>query len=76
MQMMMSGMAPGGAPAVVDPVLQAEQESLGEVEADTQRLVSEYSQSEDEKERAWIVGELTKVTAKHFDIRQESAIAS
>ena len=73
MGMGMPGMAGmmGGAPAV-DPALQAEQEALAEQESETQRLIAEYGQNEDEKERGWIAGELTKVITKHFDIRQES----
>ena len=59
-----------GAP--VDPVLQAEQEALAEQESETQRLISEYGQTEDEKERGWIAGEMEKVVARHFEIRQAS----
>jgi hypothetical protein len=56
----------------LDPTIQAEQEALAEQESETQRLLGEYRQTEDEKERGWITGELTKAIAKHFDVRQEA----
>ena len=68
---LMGGSA-GMMPGEPDAVLQAEQEALAEQENETQRLVSEYRQTEDEKERGWIAGELNKAIAKHFDIRQET----
>jgi hypothetical protein len=69
---MMRGMGSMMKGAPIDPVLQAEQEALAEQESERQRLISEYSQTEDEKERGWIAGEMEKVIARHFDIRQES----
>jgi len=68
---LMGGRA-GMMPGEPDAALQAEQEALAEQENETQRLVSEYRQTEDEKERGWIAGELSKAIAKHFDIRQET----
>jgi len=59
-------------PGEPDAALEAEQEALAEQENETQRLVTEYRQTEDEKERGWIAGELSKAIAKHFDIRQEA----
>jgi len=56
----------------LDPAIQAEQEGLAEQENETRRLLADYRQSEDEKERGWTTGELTKAIAKHFDIRQEA----
>jgi hypothetical protein len=37
----------------------------------TRKLLSDYSQTQDEKERAKVLEELTKVISEHFDIRQE-----
>ena len=62
----------GATTPPLDPTIQAEQEGLAEQENETQRLLVEYRQTEDEKERGWITGELTKAIAKHFDIRQEA----
>jgi len=66
------GMMGMGSMMRVDPILQAEQEALLEQENETQRLIFEYSQTEDEKERGWIAGEMEKVIARHFEIRQAS----
>lgn len=55
-----------------DPAMQAQQEALTEQENEAARLVAEYARLEDEKERGWVEGELTKVAAKSFDIRQEA----
>jgi hypothetical protein len=37
----------------------------------TRKLLSEYTETQDEKERAKVLDELTKVVSEHFDIRQE-----
>ena len=37
----------------------------------TLKLLSDYSQSEDEKQRAKILDDLTKVVSEHFDVRRE-----
>lgn len=78
----MSGMMGGGPPGMgammssgppaVDPELQAEQEALAEQEAETRRLVGEYSRTEDEVERGAIARELTAVIARQFATRQEA----
>lgn len=65
------GMMMGGA-GPIDPAVQAEQEAIAEQENETRRLLDEYAQTEDEKERAWVAGELTKAVAKQFDLRQEA----
>jgi hypothetical protein len=50
-----------------DHRLQADHER----ESETRKLLSDYSQTDDEKERAKVIDELTKVVAGQFDIRQE-----
>jgi hypothetical protein len=42
-----------------------------EREAQTRKLLADYSQTEDEKDRAKVLDELTKVVSEQFDLRQE-----
>ena len=50
-----------------DPQSQADVEHA----AQTRKLLSDYNDTEDEKERGQILDELTKVVAAHFEIRQQ-----